>query len=93
MKIIHYIFAAGADDKVKETKVQKREMEKKEEKEEKETCSICLAEIITGQDEKLMLCCFNSFHNNCLERWTQVKKTCPMCRAVIYESDLMYIIR
>ena len=93
IKIINYIFAAEADDRVKKDQEDiPQDMKKKEERVVKENCPICLDEIITGQEEKLMLCCFNVFHKNCLERWKLVKNTCPIRRAVMYESDLMYII-
>ena len=95
IKIVDYIFAAEADDKLiedQEDLTQNEDMKKNEETVEKETCPICLDEIITDQEEKLILCCFSVFHKNCLDSWKLVKNTCPICRAVMYESDLMYII-
>lgn len=47
-------------------------------KEEKE-CSICLENIHFGD---LIKCCNCShcFHKDCIERWLQDNKTCPLCR-------------
>ncbi|XP_050225968.1 E3 ubiquitin-protein ligase RING1-like [Mercurialis annua] len=45
-------------------------------------CAICLEDF--GGDEKKVVIkmpnCGHSFHENCIFRWLQKKKSCPMCR-------------
>ncbi|XP_050214016.1 uncharacterized protein LOC126665300 [Mercurialis annua] len=51
-------------------------------------CAICLEEF--GGDEKevvviKMPSCGHSFHENCIFRWLQKKKSCPMCRRQVQD--------
>ena len=43
-------------------------------------CVICLNEVNTGKPEKTF--CGHCFHRDCLEKWTTINNTCPMCRRV-----------
>merc|ERR1712129_12519 len=42
-----------------------------------ETCQICLEELAEGE-EVANLPCGHIFHRSCVERWFQVRNTCPM---------------
>lgn len=43
-------------------------------------CSICLNNIISGQDVT-SLSCEHTFHSQCIQRWFGRNATCPVCRA------------
>ena len=32
-------------------------------------------------------------HEQCLRRWVAVQESCPLCRAVIYNTDIPYILK
>ncbi|KAL4653786.1 hypothetical protein ACB092_01G331100 [Castanea dentata] len=53
----------------------------KEEKAE-EDCSVCLEEFDTGSEVREMTC-KHRFHSVCIERWLQVRGSCPLCRFVV----------
>ena len=48
-----------------------------------EECSICLN---TFDNEISILDCGHKFHTSCIERWSQIKPTCPLCRKFIYSQ-------
>jgi SNF2 family DNA or RNA helicase len=51
-------------------------------------CSICYSTI----NRPIMLpCCQNVFCGQCVMKWLDTNKTCPMCRADIKPKDLVYI--
>ena len=41
-------------------------------------CAICLNEVNQGKPDKTT--CGHCFHPDCLEKWTEINNTCPMCR-------------
>ena len=41
-------------------------------------CPICLCNFIIGQ-EIVTLPCFHFFHGNCISKWLNKKRTCPVC--------------
>ena len=43
-----------------------------------DVCAICLNEVNHGKPEKTT--CGHCFHPGCLEKWTEINNTCPMCR-------------
>lgn len=43
-------------------------------------CSICFEKIENGQEYVNNECCNNTFHNECLSKWYEVKENCPLCR-------------
>ena len=49
-------------------------------------CIICFEKL---NNEPCYQCeiCNNQFHNECIQKWFKKKKTCPMCRSVIYLSN------
>jgi surface protein len=44
-------------------------------------CVICLNEVNTGKPPEKTIC-GHCFHRDCLEKWTKINNTCPMCRRV-----------
>lgn len=44
-----------------------------------EKCTICLCEFL-DQDDVRRLPCLHLFHIDCVDRWLQQNKRCPMCR-------------
>lgn len=48
---------------------------------EHDTCVICLTDFSRDATEKTRaLTCDHEFHDECLEKWLNEKKTCPLCR-------------
>ena len=53
-----------------------------------EKCTICLCEY-THNDDVRRLPCMHLFHIDCVDRWLQQNKRCPMCRMDIdYRGDI-----
>lgn len=46
---------------------------------ERERCTVCLSDFETG-DELRALNCAHLFHTECIDRWLQYNKKCPVCR-------------
>ncbi|KAI6240446.1 RING-type domain-containing protein [Aphelenchoides fujianensis] len=46
---------------------------------EKERCTVCLADFETGEDIRT-LHCSHMFHIECIDRWLNYNKKCPVCR-------------
>ncbi|KAH7723884.1 ring finger-H2 protein [Aphelenchoides avenae] len=46
---------------------------------ERERCTVCLTDFETG-DELRTLSCSHLFHVDCIDRWLQYNKKCPVCR-------------
>ena len=42
-------------------------------------CNICLGEYLSGQ-KIIVLSCGHKYHQNCLHKWFQRKKICPICK-------------
>ncbi|XP_073488998.1 uncharacterized protein [Aquarana catesbeiana] len=42
-------------------------------------CSVCLLEI-EEEDKSSRLPCSHQFHNDCITRWMEQSRTCPLCR-------------
>jgi len=53
-----------------------------------EDCTICYSTI---SDPILIPCCQNIFCGNCIMKWMDTNKTCPMCRSSINVKELVYI--
>ncbi|XP_046387768.1 E3 ubiquitin-protein ligase TRAIP-like [Ischnura elegans] len=51
------------------------------------TCVIC-SDLITGSDDTFATSCGHLFHYNCVIQWLERSKTCPQCRAKVYEKDI-----
>ena len=49
-------------------------------------CSICY-DLINNND-KLILKCNHSFHNNCIEKWFAKSHHCPLCRDSKFNRSL-----
>ena len=45
-------------------------------------CPICLEELTEETIKKLD--CNHSFHINCIDIWIETKRSCPICRHIIY---------
>ncbi len=43
------------------------------------TCTVCL-ERFSGSSIKVLDRCKHKFHKDCLDKWLQKNKTCPICR-------------
>ncbi|CAG9331927.1 unnamed protein product [Blepharisma stoltei] len=46
-----------------------------------ESCAICLERFTYGEILSNLPTCEHSFHKNCLNRWMEYKKACPLCRS------------
>ena len=42
-------------------------------------CTICLEAVTRGQE--VYLPCMHSYHSECIRRWLQTQRTCPICRS------------
>lgn len=53
-------------------------------------CAICLVELNPMVFRNITLFCNHSFHRDCLNKWLQVNRSCPMCRSCnISKFDLL----
>jgi hypothetical protein len=43
-------------------------------------CSICLENYTVGEQFTILQVCPHKFHSNCLDKWFEVRRTCPLCR-------------
>jgi len=43
-------------------------------------CTICLEEVIDSDNNKKVLHCNHTFHQNCINRWLRTRSQCPVCR-------------
>jgi hypothetical protein len=44
-------------------------------------CCICLVNLSNGSSMPIRLRCSHDFHTDCIQKWINIKKTCPLCRA------------
>jgi len=49
------------------------------------TCPICLSDLQAGQPSR-DLPCPHLFHKNCIDRWFQMRQTCPICRTKVIQE-------
>ena len=50
-------------------------------------CPICMEDMVAGAVVRT-LPCFHRLHKDCIDKWLEVKKTCPICKtSVSVESD------
>ncbi|KAJ0728573.1 putative transcription factor C2H2 family [Helianthus annuus] len=54
-----------------------------EAKEEVDICAICLQEFEMGETY-MAFECKHGYHQECIEKWLQKKKNCPVCRAHVF---------
>lgn len=47
-----------------------------------ETCTICL-ETFKKNDIISILNCNHRYHHDCIKRWTEKERTCPLCRVIL----------
>ena len=50
--------------------------------EENNQCTICLEGFQVG-DVRRALPCMHTFHQNCVDRWLNIHRSCPICRTEI----------
>lgn len=51
---------------------------------EDECCSICLSELMQGDEAREVVDCKHVFHSLCLEKWLRGgRPTCPLCRSSV----------
>ena len=51
-------------------------------------CNICLEQINFRDSYSLMFTpCFHIFHTECLDKWLEIKNTCPSCRFILYNEE------
>ncbi|XP_058722473.1 RING-H2 finger protein ATL79-like [Vicia villosa] len=44
-------------------------------------CSICLVDLSNASSTPIGLRCSHVFHTHCIQKWINIRKTCPLCRA------------
>ncbi|GJM87529.1 hypothetical protein PR202_ga03493 [Eleusine coracana subsp. coracana] len=50
-------------------------------REEEEGCVICLAELMEGEELRVLPRCNHAFHKACIDAWLGAHASCPSCRA------------
>ena len=50
--------------------------------EEELTCCVCVEAVEPGNRMR-SLPCKHCYHPDCIDRWLQMHRTCPMCKAVV----------
>ena len=50
-------------------------------------CTICFNELET---DTRILTCGHIFHTSCINTWIKIKSNCPICRKIIYSSDVTF---
>jgi hypothetical protein len=60
--------------------------------ENKEECNICLDNDSFTYKSWVKLGCNHYFHKHCIDLWTSVRPTCPICRQNVHQSYKSYII-
>ena len=50
-------------------------------------CTICLEEVIDSDNNKKVLHCNHTFHQNCINRWLRTRSQCPVCRRRVNNSN------
>lgn len=58
------------------------------ESEEDAECMICMENAV----EVVLPDCNHAFCRKCLDEWTAVSKTCPMCRSITESNDSLWIM-
>lgn len=76
------------EKKVKELEKTINDLEEKYKNILEDDCTICYSNI---KDPILSPCCQNVFCGNCIMKWFEMNKSCPMCRTVINVKELVYI--
>ncbi|XP_010456887.1 PREDICTED: RING-H2 finger protein ATL10-like [Camelina sativa] len=56
---------------------------------ETESCSICLKSLVSSSEILTRMGCSHVFHGYCLLKWLKRKNTCPLCRTVLYDDQLL----
>jgi len=51
-------------------------------------CSVCLEGFIPGREARVMPCCRNLFHPQCIQDWLRSHQSCPLCRARVQDSPV-----
>jgi len=49
-------------------------------------CSVCLEGFVPGREARVMPCCRNLFHPQCIQDWVRSHQSCPLCRARVLDS-------
>jgi hypothetical protein len=76
------------EKKVKELEKTIDELEEKYKNILEDDCTICYSTI---KDPILSPCCQNVFCGNCIMKWLETNKSCPMCRTLVNGKELVYI--
>ena len=75
--------AAGKMDIVEETSSAKlkrlQRFRRERDSKEIKTCSICLDNITSRKDTRMLICA-HTFHNTCVSEWLERSNVCPLCR-------------
>ncbi|XP_020676759.1 RING-H2 finger protein ATL74-like [Dendrobium catenatum] len=51
-------------------------------------CSVCLSELVDGDEVRRLPACKHVFHVGCIDVWLLRHDNCPLCRAEALESSL-----
>ena len=54
---------------------------------QKQLCSICHDDIYILHQKVTNTLCEHSFHTECLDKWLEIKKNCPICRQGLFDED------
>lgn len=54
--------------------------------EDQKSCGVCLSDYENGEQLRTLPGCFHSFHKDCIDKWLQINKVCPVCRHEITET-------
>jgi hypothetical protein len=53
---------------------------------EEAKCGVCLSDYEKGEELRTLPGCVHSFHKECIDKWLQINKVCPVCRHEITQD-------
>lgn len=54
------------------------------------TCGICLENVVSGEQVKVLPVCEHKFHPECIDNWLRRSPACPYCRRPVSPQDLSF---
>ncbi|KAD4584284.1 hypothetical protein R6Q59_036815 [Mikania micrantha] len=52
-------------------------------------CPICLGEFSEGEKMRILPKCNHLFHVKCIDKWLMSHSSCPICRQLLFELDVV----